>query len=67
VKSYDIIDEGSEIIPQESAKRPLNDVWIYDTLLRKWHEIKPSLKIQGPLSGKKIKKEFEARMAHSAV
>eukprot|EP00347_Sterkiella_histriomuscorum_P007476 403348772 len=51
---------------QENLKF-LNDVWIYDTILFKWHEIKPHLKIQGPLAGKKIKKVFEPRMAHSAV
>lgn len=42
-------------------------MWIYDTILNKWLEIKPPMMIQGPLSGKKIKKEFEPRMAHSAV
>jgi hypothetical protein len=45
----------------------LNDVWVYDTVLLSWHEIKAPFKIQGPLAGKKIKKEFEPRMAHSAV
>jgi hypothetical protein len=50
-----------------SNKKPLGDVWVYDTLLNKWHEIKPLQRIQGSLAGKKIKKEFEPRMAHSAV
>lgn len=50
------------------TKQPLNDVWIYDTVLRKWLEIKPQVKIQGSSSSnKKLKKEFEPRMAHSAV
>jgi len=35
--------------------------------MQKWHEITPPLRIQGSLLGKKIKKEFEPRMAHSAV
>lgn len=59
--------EEFDLMHEDTTKRPLNDVWIYDTILKKWHEIKANLKIQGPLSGKKIKKEFEARMAHSAV
>jgi hypothetical protein len=45
----------------------LSDVWAYDTLMNRWHEIFPGFKIQGNLTGKKIKKEFEPRMAHSAV
>ena len=48
-------------------KRPLNDVWVYDTLMNKWHEIRAPFRIQGSLLGKKLKKEFEPRMAHSAV
>ena len=49
------------------TKKPLNDVWVYDTLQRKWHEIKPRIKGQGPQGGKKAKREFEPRMAHSSV
>lgn len=56
---------GNEFEP--SNKMPLNDVWIYDTYLNRWHELKPPIKIQGSLTGKKIKKDFEPRMAHSAV
>lgn len=62
-----MIGDESDLIHDDSPKQPLNDVWIYDTYLKKWHEIKPNLKIQGPLSGKKIKRGFEPRMAHSAV
>lgn len=52
---------------KENNKRPLNDVWVYDTLTNQWCEIKPGFRIQGSLLGKKIKKDFEPRMAHSAV
>ena len=52
---------------QSNNKRPLSDVWAYDTLMNRWYEIFPGFRIQGNLTGKKIKKEFEPRMAHSAV
>lgn len=45
----------------------MNDVWVYDTLMNCWHEINAKFKIQGSLMGKKLKKDFEPRMAHSAV
>ncbi len=48
-----------------SNKKPLNDVWIYDTVTKRWLEIKPPVKMQS--TGKNKKKEFEPRMAHSAV
>jgi hypothetical protein len=45
----------------------MNDVWAYDTLMNQWEQIHAPFKIQGSLLGKKIKREFEPRMAHSAV
>jgi hypothetical protein len=50
-----------------SNKKPLNDVWIYDTVLNKWTELEIPIYSQGSSSSKKQKKEFEPRMAHSAV
>ena len=52
---------------EQNNKEPLGDVWIFDTFLSKWFEIKPQLLIQGSSAGKKIKKQFEPRLAHSAV
>lgn len=60
-------EEDDDEDGQPDNKRPLNDVWVFDTLTNRWHEIKAPLRIQGPLTGKKLKKEFEPRMAHSAV
>lgn len=40
---------------------------MFDTFTNQWHEIIAPFRIQGSLLGKKIKKEFEPRMAHSAV
>jgi hypothetical protein len=53
------IDESIDGVGNEECKskdnlKPLNDVWAYDTLMKKWHEIKASYKIQGSLLGKKI-------------
>lgn len=45
---------------------PLADVWVFDTYTSRWHELSPSLKLQGSLAGKKIKKFFEPRLAHTA-
>lgn len=62
------IDGGAnEESKAKENKRPLNDVWAYDTLMKRWYEIKASYRIQGSLLGKKVQKEFVARMAHSAV
>ena len=61
------IIDADEQVKDNGNKRPLNDVWIYDTLTNQWLEIHPPFKIQGSLLGKKIKKDFEPRMAHSAV
>jgi hypothetical protein len=52
---------------EDDEKKKFNDVWVYDTLTSRWHEIQAPMKLQGPLSGKKLKREFEPRMAHSAV
>ena len=35
-------DEEEKI---DDFKQILNDVWVYDTLLQKWHEIKPPFRI----------------------
>ena len=51
----------------ESLSQALGDVWVFDTHLRRWMELSPPLFIQGSGAGKRIKKEFEPRMAHSAV
>lgn len=50
-----------------SQKEPLSDVWIFDTFHRTWTQLNPSLRIQGSMAGKKIKKQFEPRLAHTAV
>ena len=42
-------------------------MWVFDTFLSKWFEIRPKLLIQGSGAGKKIKRQFEPRLAHSAV
>lgn len=61
-------DDGQdEDMLEDDDKKMFNDVWVYDTLTSRWHEIQAPMKIQGPLSGKKLKREFEPRMAHSAV
>ena len=52
---------------EENNKAPLSDVWVFDTFLSKWFEIHPELLIQGSSTGKKIKKQFEPRLAHSSV
>jgi len=52
---------------EDTEKEPLSDVWIFDTLMRNWFELKPGFKIQGSGAGKKIKKHFEPRLAHTAV
>ena len=39
---------------KDNNKKPLNDIWAYDTLMRRWHEIKASYKLQGSLLGKKL-------------
>lgn len=44
-KSYEMANSESDLIQEETAKQPLNDVWIYDTILKKWHEIRPHLRI----------------------
>lgn len=49
------------------AKEPLSDVWVFDTHLAMWTELRPELKIQGNTAGKKIKKQFEPRLAHTAA
>jgi hypothetical protein len=49
----------------DEKKRPLNDVWAYDTLTNKWFEIKAGFRTQK--NGKKSEREFLPRMAHSAV
>ena len=51
----------------ESKSKALGDVWVFDTHLRRWMEIRPPLFIQGSGAGKRIRKQFEPRMAHSAV
>ena len=40
-----IENEEGEEEKVDDFKRTLNDVWIYDTLLHKWHEIAPPLRI----------------------
>ena len=57
----------SMAIEETNNKEPLGDVWVFDTFLCKWFEIEPKLLIQGSSAGKKIKKVFEPRLAHSAV
>jgi hypothetical protein len=45
----------------------LGDVWVFDTYFSTWTEIKNiPFKIQSNPQGKKIKKFFEPRMAHTA-
>ena len=56
-------EEESDQVPKE----PLSDTWIFDTVLCQWFEIRPQLRIQGSSAGKKIKKNFENRLAHTAV
>lgn len=50
-----------------SCKEPLSDVWIFDTFSKVWTQIDPALRVQGSMAGKKIKKYFEPRLAHTAV
>lgn len=42
-------------------------MWVFDTFLSKWQQIEPALKVQGSMAGKKIRKQFEPRLAHTAV
>lgn len=60
-------DEEDDDDEEESPSKSLNDVWVFDTHLLKWLELTPSLYIQGSGAGKRIRKQFEPRMAHSAV
>ena len=46
------VNSYSDSTPTQS----LGDVWIFDTFLHKWFEIKPDLYIQGSSVGKKILK-----------
>lgn len=50
----------------EAPNKPLNDVWLYDIFLNRWQEITPTVKVQQNFNSKKMKKNFESRMAHSA-
>ena len=59
--------EDSDEYGCETKSKSLSDVWVFDTHLTKWFELKPSLHIQGSGAGKRIRKQFEPRMAHSAV
>ena len=42
-------------------------MWIFDTYFSTWRELNPPLKIQGSMAGKKIRKQLEPRLAHTAV
>lgn len=42
-------------------------MWIFDTYFSTWRELNPPLRIQGSMAGKKIRKQFEPRLAHTAV
>lgn len=57
----------SSIDSEETQKEPLSDVWIFDTFKCTWSQIDPQLQIQGSTAGKKIRKFFEPRLAHTAV
>jgi len=64
VLASDEVTSGKE---GEVKKEALSDVWIFDTFYRQWKELKDlQFKIQAPASGKKIRKFFEPRMAHTA-
>lgn len=45
----------------------MGDVWAYDMHLRVWQELKPSIRVQTVFNNKKMRKTFEARMAHTAT
>jgi len=42
-------------------------VWIFDTYKSTWKKLNPPLQIQGSTAGKKIRKAFEPRLAHTSV
>ena len=65
MKDSDNEDNSEE--DYDSQSKALGDVWVFDTHLRRWLEIKAPLFIQGSGAGKRIRKQFEPRMAHSAV
>ena len=50
----------------EASNKPLNDVWLFDIFQNYWQEITPQVKVQQNFNSKKMKKNFESRMAHSA-
>lgn len=51
----------------DTKSKSLSDVWIFDSHLNRWFELNLPLYIQGSGAGKRIRKQFESRMAHSAV
>lgn len=68
VNSADHSEEAEVYEEQgESKSQSLSDVWVFDSHLKRWLELKPPLFIQGSGAGKRIRKQFEPRMAHSAV
>ena len=58
---------GSGSDESNSGYSSLGDVWVFDTLQKIWFEIKPNFKVQSSATGKKLRKSFEPRMAHSSV
>lgn len=51
----------------ERRKEALADVWAFDTYYKRWVELRTlNFKVQGSNSGKKVKRQFEPRMAHTA-
>jgi hypothetical protein len=59
--------DGKTMEKQEVQKEALGDVWAFDSYYKRWVELKSlSFKIQGSNSGKKVKRQFEPRMAHTA-
>lgn len=57
-------ESGDESASDSVPKVSLDDVWVFDIILGEWAKLSPSLRIQGTGAGKKIRKNFEPRLAH---